>query len=1033
MKYLLPSLRSTLRILLFVGFSVSCIFSFAQGEEKPLAKGTFISEQLTRLSEEYKVRIYYRLSDVLQAESFRIPIEKATNLEEALTLLSLGSEIVVVSLGNGEYVVVPDSKNTEEYIAEVYQSGKTSPVLSLPDTNEKDPRPIASKTLKNKDLLISGEPLYRAFDRIGSRYGVNIYYHPDDIPFYSAFVPQGELSLIEIFNAATSGTNLLLVKYAGDTYVVAPESKQNKEYATDVVEGWKSGRYRSLDNPIRPLIKQTIGLQSDGKESATISGVVIEDDTSEPLIGAIVYHPASETGTSTDVDGRYELNLPLGEQRIEIRMLGYETQPLELNVRGEGQVQSLRLYTQIIGFDEVVVTARSEKQDQQESVSGIRRVSKRDLQLLPVLSGDIDILQALTTTAGVAASSEGSAAVSVRGGGLDQNLVMQAGMPVLYPAHALGFYPLFNSDFIGGVNLYRGYIPAHLGGRAASVIDVDWKTADMQKWHLNGSVGLLTSRLTVEGPVVKEKISVILGGRLSHTGYILKNIPNGNVSLSKVNFSDFSGQVTGRWRGGKVDVQGSFANDFFRYTQQFGFDYTNWSGRVAVRQRVTKKTYARLEVVTSVYEAEQFELRAFPGQSSFTSGLQHDQLKGSIRHDFNSSFNVEIGGFYEQFDPRGRQQVANDNSGALEFAYEDNQLNTIGGYTTIEYKPIDQISVEAGLRVSKSQTVFAEGNRNIYVGAPALANVEQTIATRKGETFDLPVQVQPRLSVTYSPSKSRFTYGVSYSKLAQQIHQLSPTITPTPIDIYFVSSPYIPITIAEVFSVSLGSKAKRSERTWGYEAALFYRKVDNINLARQGALLKNSDTPEQGVYTAPGNSGGLETTVNYVGLKSRISLSYTYSRSYVDVDRSYPEMKLVPFTRISAPTDLPQQININYVFEPSGRTAISAGWTFTSGRPFTSTNGLLLQGGVYVPVVGQPNAARLPPTHRLDVGFTLDNTASKKKGFRTGFGISLYNAYGRQNPYLAYYAFRDVQRLRAFQLAVIGDIIPSININIQWD
>ena len=1034
LKCILSYARLNLRTCLLIGFCASVITSKAQFEEKPLAKGTYISEQLAKLALEYNVTFYFRANDVAQAESFRVPLEKASTLEEAISMLSLGSDIVVVSLGNGEYVAVPDAKNNKEYIAEIYSAGKSNPRMEVSKKNLVELLGFSQNKIdKNEALLISGEPLYRAFDRIGARYGVNIYYHPDDIPFYSAYVPQGEMSLIEIFNSATVGTNLLLVKYSGDTYVVAPISKQDKAYATDVVEGWKSGRYRSLDNPVREVIEQEVGTTSAGEDLVTISGLVVENDTNEPVIGAIVYHQASQTGTTTDVDGRYELKVPLGVQRLEIRMLGFESQPLELSIRGEGQVQVVHLYTQVMGFDEVVVSARSEKQVIQETVAGIRQVSKRELKLLPVLSGDVDILQALLTTAGVAASSEGSAAVSVRGGGLDQNLVLQNGMPVLYPAHALGFYPLFNPDFISGVKLYRGYIPAHLGGRAASVIDVDWKTADMERWHLNGSGGLLTSRLTVEGPIVKDKVSLILGGRFSHTGYILRAINNANVSFSKVNFSDLSGQLTGRWRGGKIDVQGTYATDFFRFTQQFGFEYTNWSGRIEVRQRVAKKTYARAEVVRSAFNSVQRELRTFPGKYMFESGLQQDQLKASIRHDYSRSLSFEVGLFHERFNPQGRTQVAEENSSALEFSFADNKLQTSGAYSSLTYKPTEQLTLEAGLRFSASQTVFPDGSRNIYTGPPALAIVEQTLPTTDGETFALPTQLQPRLSISYSPAKSRLSYGLSYSKVAQQIHQLSPTITPTPVDIFFVSSPDIPITSAEIYSVSLGSKAKRSEQSWGYEGSLFYRKVNNINVARQGRLLKSSAEPEQGVYTAPGYSAGFETSVSYVGLKSQLTLSYAYSRSFIEADRRYPEMNLVPFNRISSPTDLPQQININYVFEPSGRAAISAGWTYTSGRPFTSINGLLLQGGSYIPAVGQPFADRLPPTHRLDVGLTIDNSESKKKGLRAGFGISLYNAYGRQNPYLAYYAFRDVQRLRAFQLAIIGSIIPSLNINIQWD
>ncbi len=906
---------------------------------------------------------------------------------------------------------------------------------------------LSSTTATAQDstaLLVADEPLYRAFDRIGERYGVNVYYHPEDVPFFAAYLPQGQRNLYQILSEVTRGTNLLVVKYDSTTYVVAPSSRQSSEYAEDVVEGWRSGRYRSPDDQVQPVINVTLGSAGDrvvDSEDILFRGTIIDAEDGEPLFGATLFDPQRNAGTSTELDGSFSLRLPARDTYfLEVRLIGYELQPLLVAALGNTATEplSLKLVSQITGLDEVVVTARDVQRLQREAAGGVRAVSLRELKTLPVLTGDLDVLQAVTTTAGVSSISEGSSGISVRGGALDQNLILQGGMPVLYPAHALGFFPLFHPDLVGGVDLYRGYVPPEFGGRASSVVDVSWRTGDMERWRATGSGGLFASRLAVEGPIVRKKVSLLVGARTSYLNWALYRVRNRNVRTSSVNFSDLSAKLTGRWRGGKVDVQGAYATDKFTYAGNFGYSYTNFQGRVAVNQRLGKGWLGQLEAARSTFGDEQLELRAVPGQSSFFTGLELSSARASTRYDHeggeggSGGYSLEVGVEVSEHVTPDRALVPEPGSPAEAFSFRDPALRNYAAYAQTRYVLGPETIVEGGLRVSLAETRRAAGDRYTYDGPPALVRLSETSFSESGTSHRHPLQLEPRVSLTQDLG-DRLTAGVAYSRLVQPLSQLTPTVSPTPTDVFLMASEYLALTKNDGVSVTLVSRPTRGERSLGAELAGYYRLTEGNHLAREGVGLRRTGVPERSVYTASGYAYGAELTLRAVGLRNSLALAYAYGRSWIDVDTRYPEMQLQPAARFSAPTDLPHQINLNFSHEPSERVSLNVAWTFTSGRPFTATDGLLPVSGTLVPVFGAINLARLPPTHRLDMGFQLDNTEARRRGFRMGFAISLYNVYGRENPFLAFYRFERFGRLAANQFAIVGDIIPAINLTFQWD
>ena len=985
---------------------------------------------LTSLGEKYDVVLVCSEEDIERAVVLPEALAPAGGLLEALTQLNAASTLNISFLRSGGYYLVHDPGA----VALVTSLGRTGANRALVAGTDAE--------AKSTDvLLIRDQPLYRAFDKIGEVYGVTVVYHPLDIPRFEATVRQAP-SAVEALRQVVAPTGLAYVAYARDAFVVAPSGRLRRAYADTVVAAWRAGRMRSPDERVADVVRLRVGDagpvagsagDSPAVAVALVSGLVLDAATGEPMIGASVLYPEGRGGTTTEVDGTFALELPTGRRLIEVQSVGYVPQPIQLDVAGDGVLPTVELEEGAAALAEVVVTARDEAEVRRESAGGLCRLDVRELSLLPALSGDLDVLQAVTRTAGVTATAEGSAAVSVRGGSLDANLVRQGGIPVLYPAHALGLYPVFHSALVGDVELYRGYVPPELGGRAASVIDVGWRRGDFEDWHLSGSTGPLSTKIGAEGPLWKDHLSLNLGARASHLNWLLREIQrNGDIRRSVVDFADGSAALSGRWATGRVDLRGFWTEDGFRYGQRFGFDYRNRGARLEVGQRLGPTVSATFAATVSDFRGRQNRIDAPEGASVFGAGLENRQLEASVAWVVED-VRVSAGAIAEAYLTSGRERVPTGESAAAAFSFDDPDLLTVSAYASADYDLSDEWSVSGGLRVTGFESVRPVGPRTAYEGIPSPGTVvsreEATAETRTR----LPTRLLPRVRLAYAREGGHVSFGLSYTRLAQPVFQLSPTVSPTPADIFFAASEFLPVTTSAAIALAVASDDAPDElRRVGYEFGVYYRRVRDAHDALGGGFLRATDAPEIDFFTGDGFAAEAEATLRYASPRSRVEVSYAYGRSFLEVDRRYAALRTQDGRYFRAPTDLPHQVNVTYSYRPSGRFTVGAGWTLTSGRPFTGVETLLPQAGRVVPTYATVNGQRLAPTHRLDVSATLDNSRTRRRGLRVGYGLSVYNLYQRDNPYAVFYDNAD-GRVRAFQFALIGTAVPALTIDFQWD
>jgi len=414
------------------------------------------------------------------------------------------------------------------------------------------------------------------------------------------------------------------------------------------------------------------------------------------------------------------------------------------------------------------------------------------------------------------------------------------------------------------------------------------------------------------------------------------------------------------------------------------------------------------------------------------SGLKQYNASATLHGEQTENISYELGVGLTYYESTNRTLTSPVSSPIIPYDLEDPNLVMPYGYGEIDWRASSSFSVQAGLRVSDPLTIIPPGERYVYEGLPGSGNVIEIQDREISSRVNQPIEFQPRIAVTHQQNKTN-SIAVSYSRMVQPISQLSTTVSPTPADMFFVSSEHIPLTRSNGYSLNFTSAAIRVKKPQGFNAGIYYRTTTGINLGRQGETLRATAFPEQGIYSLDGFAYGMEMGYSLRGRTSSLELSYGFGRSWLTPDDSYPEFRLSRRERIPAPTDIPHQINLQYTARFSGRTSFTTSWAYASGRPITAADAQLPFEGLVVPVFGQVNGSRLPATHRLDLSFIVDNSQSLQRGARVGFGISLYNVYQRENPFLAYYRYANGGRLTGFQFALIGDVIPALNLNLTWD
>ena len=725
---------------------------------------------------------------------------------------------------------------------------------------------------------------------------------------------------------------------------------------------------------------------------------------------ANVYNAATSQGATTNLYGFYSLTLPRGTYEISFSYLGYDTKKIIVNL-SENITRDVELTISSSQLDEVVIMATNEDENIKNTEVSVHSLDMKEIKKIPVIFGEQDVVKTIQLLPGVSANSEGGSGFFVRGGNADQNLILLDEAPVYNASHLLGFFSVFNSDALKDVKLYKGGIPAQYGGRASSVMDVRMRNGNMKEWDISGGLGLISSRLTVEGPIVKDKSSIIVSGRRTYADIVAKPFLDDSDDLS-LYFYDLN--LKANYKLGDKDriyVSGYLGRDNLG-TETFGFNWGNMTFTGRWNHIFNSKLFSNTSLIYSEYDYG-FDIENGGTDITLNAGIYDYNLKQDYNYYLNTNNELSFGwqGIYHQFQPYtfafdGEIRSSADERNALE-----------GGlYLANQQKISSKLSLNYGMRLTSFSNI-GPYTEQIFNSDD---EVESETSYRSGNFYNTYFNVEPRFFATYLLG-SRNSIKLSYNRNAQYLHLLSNSTSGSPTDIWIPSSPLVEPTIANQFAVGY---FKNFTSNYNFSIEAYYKNLENTVDYKDGAEIFGNENLESELVFGKGRAYGIEFLLEKTKGKLTGWLSYTLSKS----ERQYDEINNGAW--FSARQDRTHDVSIVGIYELTPRVSLSASWVYNTGDAVTFPTGKYFIDDNLVNLYSERNADRMPDYHRLDLGATL-KLNTKKDTSRSELNLSIYNAYNRLNAYSITFDTNDTGTTEATRLALFG-IVPSLTWNFKF-
>lgn len=748
----------------------------------------------------------------------------------------------------------------------------------------------------------------------------------------------------------------------------------------------------------------------------TISGTIKSKSRGETLIGASVR--TNNAGTVSNEYGFYSLTLEKGNYSIEFSAIGMQSRTLSVALDKDTSL-NIFLEDEIKNLEGVIVSAQSRGRSISSPQMGVEKLSTREIKNIPVLFGERDILKTIQLLPGIKSAGEGNSGFYVRGGASDQNLILLDEAPVYNASHLLGFFSTFNSDAIKDMTVYKGGMPAQYGGRLSSVLDIKMNDGDNQRYDVSGGVGLISTKLNVEGPLQKDKSSFLVTGRRTYADVFLKLSHDSSVNQNKIYFYDLNTKLNYQLSDkDRIYLSGYFGKDVLGVGKTFGIGWGNGTGTLRWNHIYTNKLFSNTSLIFSNYK---YKISIQSGGDNFDifSQIRDWNLKqeyqwyadsrNNIRFGFNTIFHIITPGEVKAY------QSISVNSVALQKRYSwENAI-----YATNTWKASDKINLTYGLRIS-SFSILGKGD---YYNLDEQGRVTDTMHYGRGEFVKTYFNPEPRIAASYvlNPKTS---IKVSYVRNVQNLHLVSNSTSANPTDKWIANTNIIKPEISDQVSIGYYKDLFRDQLELSIET--YYKSMQNQIDYRDGAdIFANSDAIESQLLFGKGRAYGIEWLLKKKAGKLTGWLAYTLSKT---------EKKIIGINNdnwYNARQDRTHEVSIVVSYELSKKWTLSANWVFYTGDAVTFPAGKYRINGQTIYYYTERNGYRMPDYHRLDVGATWE--LKKKKRFSSELSISLYNAYGRENAYTINFRDNkdDPNKTEAVRYALFK-YVPSISYNFKF-
>ncbi|WP_165864772.1 TonB-dependent receptor [Rufibacter latericius] len=882
--------------------------------------------------------------------------------------------------------------------------------------------PLVGFSQTPSGTLFSGSynqaPLQQVLQDIQSKTPVRIYFKPEWVQEVRVSQKFEQEKVADVIQILLESTDLEAAWYHDYAVLLFPSAANHPAVVYKDAKG----------NPLNRIL---FGLPKNAQENVKVvlRGKITHAKTGEPIIGATVSVPSLALGDQTDANGEYRLSLPMGEHLVSFKSIGLLPEERQVGLYAAGTV-NIQLHQSVVALNEVEVRASGLNDN---NVNGVQMsMNKLDIGVIrkmPTFLGEVDVVKSVMLLPGVSSVGEGSAGFNVRGGGSDQNLLLMGQIPIYNPSHLFGFFSVFNPDVVKDLTFYRGGIPPRYGGRLSSVLEVQQKEGQ-PKVTGKGGVGPITSRLAIEGPLFSEKTTFLVAGRASYPNWILHSLKDKQLNQTHAAFYDGNANVTHTFSPkDKLSFNSYLSHDAFGFTQDSIYSWQNMGASLKHTHSFSEQLVGSLSGVFSKYRFG-IEDQDSTNASKFSNGIWSAGLKAEGNYDARQhqlGFGAE--GTYYTFQP-GKLEPATGNSGVNPISLAQNKAIEGGIFASDEYTITPQWTLMLGLRYSFYQN---QGPGQVYVYAPGQPKQERTIidtlSYSSGEGIAFYHGLEPRVSLKYSITEAN-SIKAGYQRMRQYLHLVSGAMAVAPIDFWQTSNTHLKPQVADQWSIGYFHNFAGNSIEFSVEP--YYKRIQNQLDYKEGADLWLNPTIEADLLPGKGRTYGVEVQLAKKQGDLTGWASYTYSKSEIQVNGSFPEEKVNKGAFYPTNYDKPHTVSVVAAYQLTKRLAFTSNFVYSSGRPTTAPIGLYKIGGVEVPVYGDRNQARIPDYHRLDLSMTIEPNHRKDKKWEGRWSLSVYNVYGRQNAYSVFFR-RDVGAPpQGYKLSVVGVPLPSLTYDFKF-
>ncbi|MGD0341107.1 MAG: TonB-dependent receptor [Bacteroidales bacterium] len=762
--------------------------------------------------------------------------------------------------------------------------------------------------------------------------------------------------------------------------------------------------------------------------NVVISGYIKNKSTKEPVSGVTVFIQKLSIGTISNEYGFYTLAVPRGVHLLQFSFVGMREKVVNLNLYGNGEL-NIDMNSVMIPLKETVVSAQKSVTLQRFEV-GAEKIDIASFKLLPTTMGESDIIKSVLLISGVQSVGEGSAGFNVRGGSADQNLILLYGAPVYNYSHFFGFFSAVNSDIIKDVTLYKGGIPSRYGGRISSVLDIGSKEGNRNEFAGSAGISPITAHISLEGPIIKDTLTYILTARTTYSNWIFGLIHNPSLHNSRASFYDLNGKLTYDLnKNNKIDFSAYTSHDAFRFNSDTVYSYNNNIFALKWRHFFTSRFFSALSINNSSYNYD-ISSQNIPAEAFV---LSHKVNNTGFNADFNwflgrneINFGLDIKRY--AIVP-GSYLPNSDSSLVLPRTIEKERAWEGALYIDDKFLLTDYLSVNVGMRMSAYYS-FGPQSVMIYDSdySKSTSTIIDTLNFKSGEVISKYGGLEPRVSLNFRIS-SKNSFKINYNRTRQYLHLLSNSASISPTDTWKLCDYYLKPQIGD--QVALGFYELLFKNSFEASAEVYYKGIRNMVDFKGGTNLIMDDNIEKDIVNIKGKAYGLELVLKKTQGKSRYSIGYTYSRSFIKSIGTFSDEIINSGKWFPANFDKPNDLVVTYNYLFSRRFSFSANYTYSTGRPITYPIATYDISDKLLVTYSDRNEYRIPDYSRLDLSFKVSGNLRSHRIAHPYWTFSVYNILGRENVYSVYFK-NDGNMVKGYKLSVFGRAIPSLTFNFDF-